>query len=396
MASCEIELVIDTSTTNNPTVANTSHNDNDTHSHESLMMTIAKRSLIMSLNSILTKFHAGYFRISLSLGGQALLWKTFAEPGDDDETAGILGHLHNMFHPTAFLVLWSFSLFVLVLLSILYLLRCLFYFKMVKAEFLHHVGVNYLFAPWISWLLLLQSAPFLAPKTFSYLVLWWVFSVPVVLLDVKIYGQWFTKGKRFLSTVANPTSQLSVIGNMVGARAAAHMGWRESAVCLFSLGMVHYLVLFVTLYQRLSGGDRLPVRLRPVFFLFFAAPGVASLAWESIVGDFDTASKMLFFLSLFLFTSLMCRPMLFRRSMRRFNVAWWAYSFPVTVLAIAATEYAYRVKGVIADSLTLILSALSVLVSLALTLFTLFNSKMLLPDNDPIASLLVHLPAPHI
>ncbi|KAK4276536.1 hypothetical protein QN277_014673 [Acacia crassicarpa] len=395
MASCEIELVIDTSTTNNPTVAHTSHNDNDTHSHDSLMMIIAKRSLIMSLNSILTKFHAGYFRISLSLGGQALLWKTFiAEPGDD-ETAGILGHLHNMFHPTAFLVLWSFSLFVLILLSILYLLRCLFYFKMVKAEFLHHVGVNYLFAPWISWLLLLQSAPFLAPKTFSYLVLWWVFSVPVVLLDVKIYGQWFTKGKRFLSTVANPTSQLSVIGNLVGARAAAHMGWRESAVCLFSLGMVHYLVLFVTLYQRLSGGDRLPVGLRPVFFLFFAAPGVASLAWESIVGDFDTASKMLFFLSLFLFTSLMCRPMLFRRSMRRFNVAWWAYSFPMTVLAIAATEYAYRVKGVIADSLTLILSALSVLVSLALTLFTLLNSRMLLPDNDPIASLLVHLPAPH-
>ena len=101
-----------------------------------------------------------------------------------------------------------------------------------------------------------------------------VFAVPVVLLDIKIYGQWFIKGKRFLSTVANPTSQMSVIGNLVGAQAAAHMGWRESAVCLFSLGMVHYLVLFVTLYQRLSGGDRLPALLRPVFFLFLAAPAV--------------------------------------------------------------------------------------------------------------------------
>lgn len=95
-----------------------------------------------------------------------------------------------------------------------------------------------------------------------------------------------------------------MIGNLVGAQGAANMGWNERAVCLFSLGMVHYLVLFVTLYQRLSGGDRLPVLLRPVFFLFFAAPSVASLAWESIVGTFDTASKMLFFLSLFLFTSL--------------------------------------------------------------------------------------------
>ena len=294
-SGCEIELVIDRAITSTITNHNTS-----TNNHESTSMILAKRSL-MSLNSMLTKFHAGYFRISLSLGGQALLWKTLAQPTDDTSA---MRRVFHVLHPTAFLVLWSLALFILVLLSLLYLLRCLFFFKMVKAEFLHHVGVNYLFAPWISWLLLLQSAPFMAPKTVPYLVLWWVFAVPVVMLDVKIYGQWFTKGKRFLSTVANPTSQMSVIGNLVGAQAAAHMGWKESAVCLFSLGMVHYLVLFVTLYQRLSGGDRLPVLLRPVFFLFFAAPGVASLAWESIVGSFDTASKMLFFLSLFLFTSL--------------------------------------------------------------------------------------------
>jgi len=79
----------------------------------------------------------------------------------------------------------------------------------------------------------------------SYLVLRWVFAVPIVALDVKIYGQWFSKGKRFLSTFANPTSQLSVIGNLVGAQAAAKMGWKEIAIFLFSPGMVHYLVLFV-------------------------------------------------------------------------------------------------------------------------------------------------------
>ncbi|XP_021284366.1 S-type anion channel SLAH4-like [Herrania umbratica] len=357
--------------------------------NQSSVTAIVVRLIKESLSSILTRFHAGYFRISLSLGGQALLWKTLIGPTDDRST---LRDVLHMLHPTAFLVLWSFALFTLVLLSLLYILRCLFYFKMVKAEFLHHVGVNYLFAPWISWLLLLQSAPFVSPKTTCYLVLWWFFAVPVVALDVKLYGQWFTKGKKFLSTVANPTSQISVIGNLVGAQAAANMGWKESAVCLFSLGMVHYLVLLVTLYQRFSGSDRLPAMLRPVFFLFFAAPSVASLAWESITGAFDTGSKMLFFLSLFLFTSLVCRPALFRRSMRRFNVAWWAYSFPLTVLALASTEYAEEVKGSIAHILMLLLLALSVLVSLGLTVFTLLNTKMLLPDNDPIAASLHHLP----
>ncbi|PKI70555.1 hypothetical protein CRG98_009060 [Punica granatum] len=191
--------------------------------------------------SILTRLHAGYFRISLSLASQALLLKMLTQPAAAQ-----------------------------VLLSALYALRCCFHFQLVKAEFFHHVGVNYLFAPWISWLVLLLSSPTAISEIKApYLALWWAFAIPVVLLDVKIYGQWFTTEKRFLSMVANPTSLISVIGNL-----------------------------------RLSGGDRLPAMLRPVFFLFFAAPSMASLAWNSISGTFDTGSKMLFFLSLFLFASL--------------------------------------------------------------------------------------------
>lgn len=103
-------------------------------------------------------------------------------------------------------------------------------------------------------------------------------------------SQWcLTKGRLLLLMVANPMSQLTVIENFVAARAAAEMGWRESAVCMFSLGIVHYLVLFVTLYQRLSGDSSLPAMLSPVF-LFIAAPSMASLPWDSISGCFDTPS----------------------------------------------------------------------------------------------------------
>lgn len=266
--------------------------------HDQINDNVIKRSI---LSPILTKFHAGYFRISLSLCSQALLWKILVEPNDDVHS---LRQVFRMVPRTAFTFLWSLALFTLVSQSLLYILRCLLHFEMVKAEFLHRVGVNYLFAPWISWLLLLQSSPFITPKTLYYQVLWWLFVIPIVILDIKIYGQWLTKGKRLLSTVANPTNQLSVIGNLLAARAAAQMGWKESAVCMFSLGIAHYLVLFVTLYQRLSGNDTLSAMLRPVFFLFIGAPSVASFAWNSISGKFDCASKMLFFLSLFLFLSL--------------------------------------------------------------------------------------------
>ncbi|XP_049346023.1 S-type anion channel SLAH1-like [Solanum verrucosum] len=331
-------------------------------------------------SSILTRFHAGYFRISLSLCSQALLWKTLSEPSDDIHK---IRNIFRMLPSTAFILLWSLAFFALISLSLLYFLRVLFHFDMVKREFLHHVGVNYLYAPWISWLVLLQAAPFFKHEGVCFLILWWIFIVPILALDIKIYGQWITKGKRFLSGVANPTSQLSVIGNLVGARAAAEMGWNESALLLFAIGMSHYLVLFVTLYQRLPGSSSIPAMLRPVFFLFLAAPSMASLAWDSIYGKFDSSSKMLFFLSIFLFLSLVSRPALFKRSMRKFNVSWWAYSFPLTIMAMASTKYAQEMKNTASYILMLFLSALSVIVSLVLMIFTALNSNSLLPcDAD--------------
>ncbi|KAF8030210.1 hypothetical protein BT93_E2604 [Corymbia citriodora subsp. variegata] len=345
-------------------------------------------------SSILTRLHAGYFRISLSLACQALLWKILRQPLASTPTPTLtptpndslpLERLSHVIPHMTFTIFWGFALLVQISLSFLYILRCFFHFGLVRAEFQHRVGVNYLFAPWITWLLLLQATEFMPdlPKTTLYLVLWWVFAVPVILLDTKVYGQWFTTERRFLSMVANPTSQLSVVGNLVGARAAALMGWNETAVCMFSLGMAHYLVLFVTLYQQLSGGDKLPAMLRPVFFLFFATPSKASVAWKSISGEFDIGAKMFFFLSLFLFTSLACRPALFKKSMRKFNVAWWAYSFPLTFLAEASSEYAQEVKGPIASGLMLVLSALSFLVLLGLILLTALNTKRLFREDDP-------------
>ncbi|CAI9292540.1 unnamed protein product [Lactuca saligna] len=339
--------------------------------------------------SVIANINASYFRICISLAGQALLWKTLSE---DTNMGPTFRNLFLKLPSTAFFLLWCLSLCVLVSLSILYVLRCIFYFNMVKAEFHHHVGVNYLFAPWISWLLLLLSAPsFILRHKYSCEYLWWLLIIPVVGLDVKVYGQWFTTEKRFLSMVANPTSQLSVIGNFIGAHAGIKMGWKESGTFLFTLGLTHYMIVFITLYQRLSGSNHIPSKLRPVFFLFVAAPSMAALAWKSIKGSFDIQCKMLFFLSLFLFTSLASRPMLFKKSMKEFSVAWWAFSFPLTFLALAATAYAQQVKSLTATGLAVVLSTISVLVFLILLVFStlkidsLLHKPILKFSNDSIS-----------
>ncbi|KAL8137929.1 hypothetical protein V2J09_003930 [Rumex salicifolius] len=317
--------------------------------------------------------HVGYFRISLSLCTQALLWKTLVSSTSTED-----GHAYTLdsLPSTALILLWSLSLFTLSLTCLAYAFKCLLHFSAVKREFLHHVGVNYFYAPWTSALLLLHASPVgPAPPSATWALL---LVAPVVALDVKIYGQWLTKGKRFLSRVANPASQLSVIANLVAAAQMEASGWREFGLFLFSVGMAHYLVLFVTLYQRLPGGDGLPANLRPVFFLFIATPSMASLAWKSINGTFDSAAKMLFFLSLFLFVSLGCRPTLFKKSMKSFSVAWWSYAFSVTLLALAAYEYAHEVKTAAAHALMLLLSILSMLLLFVLLVFTVFNADTLL------------------
>ncbi|CAH8323484.1 unnamed protein product [Eruca vesicaria subsp. sativa] len=327
----------------------------------------------IALMSVLSSLHAGYFRISLSLCSQALLWKIMIAHNSPSKS-----HVQSNLPSMAFHLLWYLALATLVSLCLLYALKCFFFFHLVKEEFSHYIKVNYLYAPSISCLILLQSAPMMEPQSVWYQTLFSVFVLPVLALDTKLYGQWFTTDKKFLSMMANPASQVSVIANLVAARGAAEMGCMECALFLFSLGMVHYLVIFVTLYQRLPGGKNFPTKLRPVFFLFFAAPAMGSLAWNSICGTFDLLAKMLFFLSLFIFMSLVCRPNLFKKSMKRFNVAWWAYSFPITFLALDSVQYAQNVKDQVASGMMLIFSSISVLIFLGVMVLTAANSNRLL------------------
>lgn len=70
--------------------------------------------------------------------------------------------------------------------------------------------------------------------------------------------------------------------------------------------------------------------------------------------------------------------------MKKFNVAWWAYSYTLTVLALASVEYAEEVNCSIAHRLKLVLSALSVIVTILLLIFTALNTNLLLQKEDPV------------
>ncbi|KAJ7518715.1 hypothetical protein O6H91_20G004700 [Diphasiastrum complanatum] len=324
----------------------------------------------------LLRFPISSFGISLGLGSQAILWKTLVL------TSSVhLLHILRVIN----MVLWCLTLIALIVLFSVYMLKWFFYSEAVHREFHHPVRVNFFFAPWIAAMFLAIGVPPVIATTI-HPAIWCVFMAPIFLLELKIYGQWLSGGERRLSKVANPSTHLSVVGNFVGAILGAIVGWKEAATFFWSVGLGHYLVVFVTLYQRLPTNETLPKELHPVFFLFVAAPSAASVAWENIVGDFDHVSQIVYFVSIFLFASLQVVRLNFFRGFR-FSIAWWAYTFPMTSASIATIRYSQKVRSHITKVMAIALTLISSTMVLLLFISTVFHiwSGNLFPNDMAIA-----------
>ncbi|KAG0606533.1 hypothetical protein M758_9G148700 [Ceratodon purpureus] len=324
----------------------------------------------------LLRFPLNSFGVCLGLGSQTILWKRL-------HLSPELGFLNIPKEINLFL--WSIALLALIVISTTYLMKVLFYFEAVRREYFHPVRINFFFAPWIAAMFLAIGLPpsinhSVHPAVFC------CFMSPIFILELKLYGQWLSGGKRRLSKVANPSTHLSIVGNFVGSLLAAIINWKEVAIFFWSVGLAHYLVLFVTLYQRLPTNEKLPKDLHPVFFLFVAAPSTASVAWQFITGGFDYVSRVVFFIALFLYTSLVVRINFFRGI--RFTLSWWAYTFPMTGAAIAAIEYLHATPSWITRILAMVLSAVSSCTVFALFITTLLHAvvwKTLFQNDNAIA-----------
>uniref|UniRef100_J3L059 Uncharacterized protein n=1 Tax=Oryza brachyantha TaxID=4533 RepID=J3L059_ORYBR len=313
----------------------------------------------------LLRFPVSAFGICLGVSSQAILWKTVA-------TSAPTRFLHVTTKVN--LVLWCASVALMCIIAAIYACKVVFFFEAVRREYYHPIRVNFFFAPWIACLFLAIGVP---PSVATELPpwLWYALMAPVLCMELKIYGQWMSGGQRRLSKVANPSNHLSVVGNFVGALLGASMGLKEGPVFFFAVGLAHYTVLFVTLYQRLPTNETLPKELHPVFFLFVAAPSVACMAWAKIADEFGLGSRVAYFIAMFLYASLAVRINFFRGF--RFSLAWWAYTFPMTGAAIASIRYSTEVDNAFTKALCVALSVVAVLTVMALLATTIVHGVVL-------------------
>ncbi|KAF5202088.1 S-type anion channel slah3 [Thalictrum thalictroides] len=324
----------------------------------------------------LLRYPISAFGICLGTSSQAILWKTIA-------TSTSTNFLH--INIDVNFVLWCISVVLTIVVTFIYSLKVILYFEAIKREYYHPIRINFFFAPWIAFLFLALGVP---PSLVKYLhtSFWYILMTPIFCLELKIYGQWMSGGRRRLSKVANPSNHLSIVGNFVGALLGASMGLKEGPIFFFAVGLAHYIVLFVTLYQRLPTNETLPKELHPVFFLFVAAPSVASMAWARIQGTFDYGSRICYFIALFLYFSLAVRVNFFRGF--KFSLGWWAYTFPMTGAAIATIRYSNEVKNPVTQSLAVVLSAISTLTVTSLLVSTIIHAfvlRDLFPNDIAIA-----------
>ncbi|RRT75579.1 hypothetical protein B296_00025214 [Ensete ventricosum] len=339
----------------------------------------------------LLRFPISSFGMCLGVSSQAILWKALA-------TSPSVSFLNVSL--TVNLVLWCISLVLMSTVSLIYALKVIFYFEAVRREYYHPVRVNFFFAPWIACLFLVQGVPPSVTETPPAAV-WYALMAPIFCLELKIYGQWMSGGQRRLSKVANPSNHLSIVGNFVGALVGASLGLKEGPIFFFAVGLAHYTVLFVTLYQRLPTNKTLPKELHPVFFLFVAAPSVACMAWARINGDFNYGSRIAYFIALFLYVSLVSHhplpsPSIFiSRAVRinffrgfRFSLAWWAYTFPTTGFSIATIKYSTEITNAFTQALSVGFSAISTFTVTALLISTIIHAfvlRDLFPNDISIA-----------
>ncbi|KAH7416046.1 hypothetical protein KP509_14G072600 [Ceratopteris richardii] len=309
---------------------------------------------------LLMRFPVSCFSISMGFGIQTVLWKTLS-------TIKWLPFLHIPKYVN--LILWCLGSLITFIMFITYIWKCILYPGLIRWEFSHPIRSNFFFAPWIACMWLTVGTPH-AIATNINPIFWLLLMAPIILLNIRIYGQWLSEGRR-LSESANPSTHLSLVGNFVGALLAATTGWKEIARFFWIIGLVHYLVLIITLYQRSRTAPVLPKGLRPYFFLFISAPSSASASWCAISGRFDMVSRSCLFLAFYLYMLLVVKINFFRGF--KFSVAWWAYVFPLTSFANASLHYSLQVGNPAIQGFAVIFSFVACVTVFMLCLSTMFH-----------------------
>lgn len=217
-----------------------------------------------------------------------------------------------------------------IVLAGLYGLKALKYRDAVAREWAHPVMLN--FAPTLSIALMLLAVAWL-PHSAPYSKLQWLIGAALhLVLTLHVMTRWMRRGG-FDITQLNPAWFMPVVGNLVAPIAGVSHAPPEVSWFFFSIGLVFWPVLLALVMYRLVFFEALPERLMPTLFILIAPPAAGLIAYVGLSGALDTLAMLLFNVGLFFTLLLFAQLGGFVRL--RFNLSWWAYSFPLAAISTA-------------------------------------------------------------
>jgi len=258
-----------------------------------------------------------FFAVAMGLCGLTLAW-------EKAEQAAIMPFMASPYQAV-------FTVVVFMLLLGFYIAKYLFHRQAVINELHHPVRLS--FFPAISISLLLLSVIAFEFNPLMSKVVWVVGATAHLLLTLYVLAAWINHS-HFEIQHMNPSWFIPVVGNIVAPIGGVMHGFIDASWFFFSIGIVFWLVLMVIVFYRIIFHNPMPDRLLPTFFILIAPPAIGFVSYVKLTGGIDPFALILFNTGLFL--TLMLSTQFVKFARLKFFLSWWAYSFPLAAMTIAA------------------------------------------------------------
>ena len=265
-------------------------------------------------------------------------------------------------------------------LVVAYLTKWIRYPESVRDELNNPIRLSFFPASSVGLLLITTSLfPYVPGVTH---VLWWIAVVVQLGFTLLILNRWF-HSERFTVEHNSPAWFIPILANLLVPISGAPLGYVEVSYFFFAIGIVFWLPLLGISLNRSFFFAPIPQKLMPSLFILIVPPALGFIAWTALHGGkLDDFGIVLFYAALFM--TLMVISQWRRFVGLPFALTWWAFSFPLASITLAALLYFTLVRQDFFLWLGLSLYAVLVLVVATLVVRTAalaFKGQLLKPES---------------
>jgi tellurite resistance protein len=264
------------------------------------------------------------------------------------------------------------SLGLFLLISFFYGLKTIRYFEQTVVDFKHRIRINFFSA--ISICFLLLSIAFLGYWPILSLAFWWVGTILHTVLMLYTIAYWVQHN--FEIHFMNPAWFIPVVGNILVPVAGVEFMPNAFSFFYFAVGIFFWLILFTIFFNRAIFHHQLPQKFLPTLFILLAPPAVGFIAYMRITQSWDVFSALLLHLTFFFVALLFFLRKNFYKI--KFFISWWAFTFPMTAVTIAAAV-AFQITAL---SLFKYLSWVMFAAAIAIIAFVTYKTVLKINDRE--------------